>query len=140
MKLIHTYFLALCMLLGLLISTPACTKSATANAQYAAATTTLTVETAQDGAVTMYRAEQEEVLAQAIKEGVTKAEAQARIAKVREKWQPLWDAFQGVRACHAVLVAALQGHTDDDVPTAYIHLVESQRKLGDVLAQFRKVP
>lgn len=140
MKHIHTYFLALCMFVGLLVGSPGCTKAATANAQYAAATTTLTVETAQDGAVELYRAEQEEVLAQATKEGVSKPEAQARIAKVREKWQPLWDAFQGVRACHAVLVAALQGNTDDDVSTSYVHLVEAQRKLGDTLAQFRKVP
>lgn len=139
MKLFHTYFLALCLTTGALIFPPGCANSTLTNAQYAASVTTLTVETAQDGAVVTYRAEQETVLAQAVKDGVPRATAEARIQAVRDKWQPLWDAFDGVRVCHGALVAALQGQTDEDVPVLYGNLIRAQRRLGDALTTFRKV-
>lgn len=140
MKLFHTYFVALCIMLGALIGSPGCSNSTLTNAQYAASVTTLTVETAQDGAVVTYRAEQDAVLSQAARDGVPRATAEARIKAVREKWQPLWDAFDGVRVCHGALVAALQGQTDEDVPTLYTNLIRAQRKLGDILTTFRKKP
>lgn len=140
MKLFHTYFLALILLVGALIFPPGCSSSTLTNAQYAASVTTLTVETAQDGAVVAYRAEQEAVLSQAVRDGVPRATAEARIQAVREKWQPLWDAFDGVRVCHGALVMSLQGTSDDDnVPILYNNLIRAQRKLSDLLVTFRKV-
>ena len=137
MRILRTTFLCI----ALALAPAACSPSTLTNAQYAASTTTLTVETAQDAAVTMYRAEQEAVLAKALKDGAPRTEAEARIKAVREKWQPLWDAFSSVRICHGALVAALQGETeDDDVPMLYNNLIRAQRKLGDVLGSFRQNP
>lgn len=140
MKLFHTYFLAICIMLGAIIFPPGCANSTLTNAQYAASVTTLTVETAQDGAVATYRAEQESTLAQAVREGVPRATAEVRIKVVRDKWAPLWEAFSGVRVCHAALVEALQGLSEeDDIPLLYSNLIRAQRELGDTLAKFRKV-
>lgn len=70
----------------------------------------ITIETLQGVALILYRVEQEQALAAA----TDRADATARVAKIRTMWKPMWEAFKIARTMHDSLVMVLSAKVPND--------------------------
>jgi hypothetical protein len=90
----------------------------------------LSIESAETGAIVVYRDQQlKAVMAVAEKNG-TRATAEAEVAKIRAAWEPVWQAFVVARSAHAALHAAIVAY-EQGAPI----LIGSERReptLGDI--------
>lgn len=70
-------------------------------------TARLVVQTAETGALALYRAEQTAAVDLVKAQNGTREQAEAAVRAVRAKWTPVWDAIDAATAAHAALAAAI---------------------------------
>ena len=70
-------------------------------------TTRLVVQTAETGALALYRAEQIAAVDLVKAQNGTREQAEAAVLAVRTKWKPVWDAIDAATAAHTALVTAI---------------------------------
>jgi len=80
---------------------------ALSGATVTANTTRLVVQTAETGALALYRAEQVVAVDLVKARGGTREQAEAAVLAVRAKWKPVWEAIDAATAAHAALVAGI---------------------------------
>jgi len=94
------------------LSQPACGGATTeqvalSSAVVAANTTRLAVQSAETGALALYRAEQVAVVERVKAQNGTRDMAVAAVEAVRAKWKPVWSVIDAAAAAHTALVAAI---------------------------------
>jgi hypothetical protein len=70
-------------------------------------TTRLVVQTAETGALALYRAEQIAAVDLVKAQNGTREQAEAAVLAVRAKWKPVWEAIDAATAAHTALVTAI---------------------------------
>jgi hypothetical protein len=70
-------------------------------------TTRLVVQTAETGALALYRAEQMGAVDLVKAQNGTREQAAAAVLAVRTKWKPVWEAIDAATAAHTALVTAI---------------------------------
>jgi hypothetical protein len=70
-------------------------------------TTRLVVQTAETGALALYRAEQIAAVDLVKAQNGTREQAEAAVLAVRAKWKPVWEAIDAATAAHSALVAGI---------------------------------
>lgn len=103
-------------------------------------TAALSLEAAQGTAELLYRSEQLVALERAAKApGATKDTVAAAVARVRDDWKPIKEAFERARQTQAALAQALKAGADiAKVGALLADMVESQRIVAQGLNEARK--
>lgn len=70
--------------------------------------TSTSIEAAQSTAVLYYRFEQQRVLSDGLRDGLTKEQVRERISEVRLRWSPTWMLFEESRVAYNELLDLLK--------------------------------
>lgn len=89
--------------------------------------TSTSIEAAQSTAVLYYRFEQQRVLSDGLRDGLTKDQVREKINEVRLKWTPTWMLFEEARVAYNELLELLKLVADgtkrqEDLAPAYAKL------------------
>jgi hypothetical protein len=73
-------------------------------------TTRLVEQTAETGALALYRAEQIAAVDLVKAQNGTREQAEVAVLAVRAKWKPVWEAIDAATAAHTALVTAISAY------------------------------
>ena len=109
-------------------------------ASVTANTTRLVVQTAETGALALYRAEQIAAVDLVKAQNGTREQAEAAVLAVRAKWKPVWDAIDAAAAAHTALVTAIVAYDQGkqviaDVTRAAVALATAEQEAVAVIEQ-----